>query len=238
MTKSEIRASIKTRLDEDSVYRPDAEINEAIDEGMKSLCIISACFSRFANISVKSGASIYSLPYDYFLMLRVSIADDYPTAGQNSKRIFPETIADLSRLNKDWIDDSDTPGSYILISGLGDTGTCIEGRIGSAQIWLYPRPNAIKILQVEYIYFPATLDDDDSPPLPTAYHELIEDYGTYISLMKETDVNLLKKALVIWDDFLKDALALRKRMMLQYEGSDFSFLPYEWQKQKLETLVA
>lgn len=238
MTRAEIRNNIKFRLEEDGVYRTDAEINDAIYESMKILCVITGCFSKYASIGIKDGIAIYSAPFDFFLPLRLSVSDDYPTAGQNSKRIFPETVANISTFSSDWFDDSGTPGYYFMLSGLGETGTCPEGRVGAAQFWLYPRPNAIKILRIEYVYFPQGLTDTEEPDVPIIYHKLFEDYGTYWSLLKEDNQAIFLKAVSIWNQFIKDALFLRTTMLQQHEGSDFSFFPFEWQKEKPEAVPA
>jgi len=234
MTRKEIRENIELRLDEDNVFRSDTEINDAIQEAQKVLTVLTLCFNRFSNISVKSGQSIYSVPYDFFLPLRVSIADDYPNAGANSKRLFPTTIQLISKENKAWFDSSNTPTHYFMLCGLGETGSCPEGKVGRARLWLYPRPNADKILRLDYVYFPQELQDDEEPDLPEAYHRLLEDYGVYFCLLKERDRVIFQKALALWDDFIQKTMELRNLMIEQYEGVDFEFRPWDWIRERRE----
>jgi len=223
MTFKEIRDNVKTRLDEDGVFRSNSEIDQAIDEAQKVLCILTGCFSRFSSIDIFNGKAIYSFPYDFFLPLRLSI---------DNQRIWPTTLRSISRYNHSWFDDTGTPVYYFMLSGLGETGNCPQGRLGANQFWLYPRPNQDKILHIDYVYFPHNLHEDLEPEIPEAFHKLYEDYACYLCLLKEKGSDYVEKALYIFEDFMGKITLLRDLISKQYQGADFSFLPFEWRKIK------
>ena len=223
MTKNEIRSRIKTRLDEDGVFRPDAQIDVYIEETAKLLCVLAAPFRVNGALSIFSGYPTYQFPNDFFLPIRLSIS---------GTRVLPCTPHLLSELSADWVDTSGTPKYYFMVSGLGETKSSPNGSIGDNQFWLYPRPSADDILNIDYAYFPPPMANDSlSPELPEVYHHLYEDYGVYMGLMAEPSAATFPVAMSVWEKFLTDAAELGKQMANQYRLADFSFIPWDWKRE-------
>lgn len=181
LNRSEIRNEIRRLLAESSIsasYFSDADINAAINAGIKDICIVGRVYEKSATISVTTGDPTYDLASD-FLEIK-AVYDAAAPGGNLLDRIEPEHV------NRLFIVTGDPLYYYIFNKGgatdfeitFVDTPTTGGGGTGT--------------YQYKYYALDADLTADtgagSTPAIPEEFHRSLAYYAAFQMALKGKDV--------------------------------------------------
>lgn len=141
-----------------------------INDGVCECAMINNLLQKNATSNTVIGTENYTLPTDILRLHSVKY---------DSVKIKVLTLEEF---------DEQYTGADFLTNG-----TPVTSYVWADQLTLYPPPDAVKELQVSYIYKPATLDvaniATDEIPLPVSYHQRIVDYCLAQVAQQDDDMN-------------------------------------------------
>ena len=198
MTLSEIRTNVLRRLGEASgaVFYTTAEIDFWINQAQIDFCLLQvANFIRRKTTTglLEKTTTVATTGGDWRLYPYTLMADFlWPTrVSFGGKALLRATQKDLARWDQDWQNAAGDPLHW--------------GILGLNLMYIYPRPAAPANIDVTYAYVPPSLSaDGDIPAIGLEFHHLLENYATYMALMKE-GVARSERALVYSMEYLMGA---------------------------------
>lgn len=212
MQLSELRANLKRLLDDDGVYRPDAVLDNTINDGYQMTSVLSQACERTVSFtySINHGGHCAYLPADFFLPVGVY-------AG--TTRMQPSRIADLNLLAADWFATAaSTPLYYFTLGALGPTPT----------LWLYPRPSADVRVKLVYASVPDRLVNDASiPRIPQEHHYTLVQYSYAWELLKERGPLLANKAYREFIKFVEMLNQIQDTVYRRAPDRDWQMVPWD-----------
>lgn len=223
MQLTELRATLKRLLDEDSVYRPDAVLDNSINDGYQLASALTQACERTTTFTYRTATGGYCsfVPADFFLPVSVY-------AG--TTRMEPIRITDLNMLTTSWLNDAASePLYYWTLGALGPTPT----------IWLYPRPAADTRIRMTYASIPDRLTNDASiPRIPTEYHYIMVQYAYAWELLKERGALLANKAYREFNKFSAQVNDLRMIVYRRAPDRDWQMMPWDHEATKRKMFSA
>jgi hypothetical protein len=152
--------------DKDVLQFTDASLIQWINDGQRECAIDNNLFQKSATSNTVVGTQEYALPAD--------IAKLYSIKYDNSK---------LRVLTLEEFDE-------VFESDGTERGTPINTVIWAGKARLYPVPDAVKTLKIDYISQPTEVANlNDTPALPVAYHRRLVDYCLAMVAQQDDDLN-------------------------------------------------
>lgn len=212
MQLSELRSTLKRLLDEDGVYRPDAILDNSLNDGYQITSALSQACERTATFTYanRQGAHLAYLPSDFFVPVGVY---------NGTTRLYPVRVADLELVTTSWLDAAaGTPLYYWTLGALGPTPS----------IWLYPRPTADLRIRLVYASIPDRLVNDASVPrIPTEHHYTLVQYGYAWELLKERGPLLANKAYREFTKYISQLNDLQVTVYRRAPDRDWQMPPWD-----------
>jgi len=137
---SAIRARVQKNCDNDSVFFPNSEVDQFINEAFNNLAEDSQVNETSSDTTTTSGTYLYSIPSNCIQITEVTY--DNELLDKREK----EFILGLYDSNSTPSDKTGTPSAWSYES--------------LTQIRLYPTPDAAKTLTIYYTSYPTELTDD------------------------------------------------------------------------------
>ncbi|MGH2360055.1 MAG: hypothetical protein ACRDGM_05875 [bacterium] len=222
MTLLQLRQRVLERLDEPSgapVYYTAAEVNEAINQGLRVFVFLTLCLERTQALTLTAGQAFYSMLAqgafsDWFMPLRLR-------AG--AVKVLPSKLADFRLLNERWREESGTPARYACP--------------GTDLLCLYPPPAGGSVT-ITYAKSPTALTaDGNTPEIPEEDHPVLADFAIWILRAKEGGLEFMagdQGFERFWIASMARAEHVRKRSLAQ--GNDR--MPVELTQFDMSAIVA
>ncbi len=215
MQLSELRDTLKQQLDEQGVYRTDAVLTDTLNEGYRTLALLTQGCELTKSFTYQADRHFKYLPHDFFLPVAVY---------WNNTRLYPVRIADLDRQSVSWMEDAPSePLYYTTIGALGQ----------APELWFYPRPEADATVRLTYAGIPNRMTyDTDTPRLPSEHHFGVVWWGTAWELLKERGGLFVNKAYQMYMKFVQEANDLQQYMYRRTPDRDWIMPPLDMQAVK------
>ena len=210
----ELRSTLKRLLDEDGVHRPDAVLDNSLNDGYQFASALSQGCERTTSFtySVAIGGYCAYLPKDFFLPVGVYV---------DTVRMQPVRVADLNLLTTSWINAAATNTSPIYYWTMGALGK-------TPSLWLYPRPPADVRIRLVYASIPERLVFDvNVPRIPTEYHYILVQYAYAWELLKERGPLLANKAYREFTKFSNQVNELQAIVYRRAPDRDWQMPPWD-----------
>jgi hypothetical protein len=208
---SDMRARVSQRLNEGAsgpVFYPAAEINAALNEGLRFFCLLTLGLETTATWNVAAATTfthMLGVFADWIAILRITDA--------TGAKIRPATLADLSAMDPGWISSPGSPERYVSL--------------GADFLGIYQQPAGGAALQVTYARAAVALAaDGDVPEIPAEYHPKLCDYGIYRCRQVEGGQEF-QKSLKYFDSFLEGAKHYAAYVRTRNLGSRYDKVPFE-----------
>ena len=220
MKRSEIRANIKGALAEDSVYRDDTFLNNAIDEGNGLVSMYSLCDERRSSINIDGSRNFNPVPASG---TAYCFAPLFVGNANTGYRLSPVRPDQLELYNPHWEGRVGTDGGGLYYTYLNPYHsaqatlvTCPIQNIGRTQ------------LTVLGAYIPEAMSaDTDVPRFADSFHDLLVLYGTFYGFISEPGMG--RRAADVLGQFVKRlnefTASIRKRFP---SGRDYEPTPVEF----------
>ena len=178
MNRTAIRANIRNNLDDAGVYRVDAFINDAIDEGVGLVSLFTLCDERRSSVNVEGNRNFNPIPTSG---TAYCVAPLFVANANTGYRLAPCKVEQFEFYNTEWEGRVGTDGGsayYTYVnpyhSAHATLVCCPQQNIGRTQ------------LTVVGAYVPAALGSDSaSPRFDDSFHDLLVLYGTFYCLVSE-----------------------------------------------------
>jgi hypothetical protein len=152
--------------DTDVLQFTDATLIEWINDGMRECAINNDLFQKSITQAAAVGTSEYTLPAD--------IAKLHSVRYDNAKL----TVLTLEEFDEQF----DSSGT--------ETGTPQNVVIWAGKLRLWPAPDSVKNIKVDYIAQTTEVaENNDTPALPVAYHRRLVDYCLAMVAQQDDDLN-------------------------------------------------
>jgi hypothetical protein len=153
--------------DTDVLQFTDATLRDWINEGMRQCAIDNDLSQKTITQNTVVGTGSYSLPTD--------IVKIHSIKYDNEK---------LPILTKEEFDEQYTTDGT-------DRGRPVNGVIWAGNLELYPVPDGVKPLRIDYVAQPTEVADNNATPaIPTSYHGRLVDFCLAMVAQQDSDINL------------------------------------------------
>ena len=168
MLVSQIIGAVRTIIsDKDSLQVSDAEMIVWINQAMREIAVDNDLLQKSATSATVVGTSNYALPADILRLHSIKYDND--------------KLAILSRKEAEETLDFNNTGN----------GTPSISYVWAGSLYLFPAPNAVKNLLVDYIRTPVEVAVvGDTPELPPHYHNRLIDYCLSQAYLQDGDQNM------------------------------------------------